>query len=230
MRSIGYALARLNSTERSCTQLLLVLLCTELRRGHAKVDGSSGCRRHVGVGRRSDSARRSKSIQTIHKIPHARSDVTLATVWSLCRAGERVTLETRCSRAWVDDLTPLVARSRFRRYTYTRSPMRDDPGDRLVLVVQERVTLETSAVVRCAGPEWLKSGCWLVPRAAVRAERESSAGPGGVPIQTDPELVSRAVARRHTPVSASRNRSNDNARSACEVRNGSSTGRFRTYP
>jgi len=30
--------------------------------------------------------------------------------------------------AWVDDLTPLVARSRFRRYTYTRSPMRDDPG------------------------------------------------------------------------------------------------------
>ena len=51
-----------------------VLLYTELRRGHAKVDGSSGCRRHVGVGRRSDSARRSKSIQTIHlhKIPHAR--------------------------------------------------------------------------------------------------------------------------------------------------------------
>ena len=72
--------------------------------------------------------------------------------------------------AWVDDLTPLVARSRFRRYTYTRSPMRDDPGDRLVLVVQERVTLETSAVVRCAGPEW------LLARAASRGacrERES---------------------------------------------------------
>ena len=87
-----------------------------------------------------------------------------------CVVQERVTLETRCSRAWVDDLTPLVARSRFRRYTYTRSPMRDDPGDRLVLVVQERVTLETSAVVRCAGPEW------LLARAASRGacrERES---------------------------------------------------------
>ena len=42
--------------------------------------------------------------------------------------------------AWVDDLTPLVARSRFRRYTYTRSPMRDDPGRPFgTLVVQERV-------------------------------------------------------------------------------------------
>ena len=226
MRSIGYALARLNSTERSCTQLLLVLLCTELRRGHAKVDGSSGCRRHVGVGRRSDSARRSKSIQTIHKIPHARSDVTLATVWSLCRAGERVTLETRCSRAWVDDLTPLVARSRFRRYTYTRSPMRDDPGDRLVLDVQERVTLETSAVVRCAGPEW------LLVRAASRGacrERESRwSRRCPDPNRSRARKPSRRAAT-HSRL-RSRNRSNDNARSACEVRNGSSTGCFRTYP
>lgn len=72
------------------------------------------------------------------------------------------------------------------------------PGDRSwSRVVQERVTLET----RCSRAQVL-SGCWLVPRAAVRAERESPAGPGGVPIQTDPELVSRAVARRHTPVSA----------------------------
>ena len=123
--------------------------------------------------------------------------------------------------AWVDDLTPLVARSRFRRYTYTRSPMRDDPGDRLVLVVQERVTLET----RCSRAQVL-SGCWLVPRAAVRAERESPAGPGGVPIQTDPELVSRAVARRHTRAcNVERQRE-----VPCEVRNGSSTGRYRTYP
>ena len=112
--------------------------------------------------------------------------------------------------AWVDDLTPLVARSRFRRYTYTRSPMRDDPGrpfGPFCRVQERRVTLET----RCSRAQVL-SGCWLVPRAAVRAERESPAGPGGVPIQTDPELVSRAVARRPDRTH-SRATSNDNARS-----------------
>ena len=84
------------------------------------------------------------------------------------------------------------------------------------------MTLET----RCSRAQVL-SGCWLVPRAAVRAERESPAGPGGVPIQTDPELVSRAVARRPDTLACNVERQRE---VPCEVRNGSSTGRYRTYP
>jgi hypothetical protein len=128
--------------------------------------------------------------------------------------------------AWVDDLTPLVARSRFRRYTYTRSPMRDDPGDRLVLVVQERVTLETSAVVRCAGPEWLLARAASRGACRERESRWSRRCPD--PNRSRARKPSRRAAT-HSRL-RSRNRSNDNARSACEVRNGSSTGRFRTYP